>query len=192
LHRRSKPKRRLRKSRSSSVDELAAVIAYGVVLNQLSWNWRECWQPAGSHASHWVARVGQARRCEASAWMSRRPSSWSKLSTIVERPGQPVALIPRKRGISCVRASVLPSLKNRDTFADTSRATLSCTGGEDRRLRHRIFNRGALGRAIATLSAGHGVACRSVTTSPSMVTTSCLSSTGGWPIQPVRVYVGSK
>ena len=111
------PKRRLRKSRSSSVDELAAVIAYGVVLNQLSWNWRECWQPAGSHASHWVARVGQARRCEASAWMSRRPSSWSKLSTIVERPGQPVALIPRKRGISCVRASVLPSLaqKNRDT-----------------------------------------------------------------------------
>ena len=38
---------------------------------------------------------------------------------IVERPrGQPVALIPRKRGISCVRASVLPSLKNRDTFAD--------------------------------------------------------------------------
>ena len=69
------PKRRLRKSRSSSVDELAAVIAYGVVLNQLSWNWRECWQPAGSHASHWVARVGQARRCEASAWMSRRPSA---------------------------------------------------------------------------------------------------------------------
>ena len=129
LHRRSKPKQRLRKSRSSSVDELAAVIAYGAVLNQLSWNWRECWQPAGSHASHWVARVGQARRCEASAWMSRRPSSWSKLSTIVERPGQPVALIPRKRGISCVRASVLPSLKNRDTFADTSRATLSCTGG---------------------------------------------------------------
>ena len=62
--------------------------------------------------------------------MSRRPSSWSKLSTIVERPGQPVALIPRKRGISCVRASVLPSLKNRDTFADTSRATLSCTGGD--------------------------------------------------------------
>ena len=55
---------------------------------------------------------------------------WSKLSTIVERPGQPVALIPRKRGISCVRASVLPSLKNRDTFADTSRATLSCTGGQ--------------------------------------------------------------
>ncbi len=53
------------------------------------------------------------------------------LSTIVERPGQPVALIPRKRGISCVRASVLPSLKNRDTFADTSRATLSCTGGEE-------------------------------------------------------------
>ena len=48
--------------------------------------------------------------------MSRRPSSWSKLSTIVERPGQPVALIPRKRGISCVRASVLPSLKNRDTL----------------------------------------------------------------------------
>ena len=39
---------------------------------------------------------------------------------------------------------------------------------------------------------GHGVACRSVTTSPSMVTTSCLSSTGGWPIQPVRVYVGLK
>ena len=29
LHRRSKPKRRFRKSRSSSVDELAAVIAYG-------------------------------------------------------------------------------------------------------------------------------------------------------------------
>ena len=109
-----------------------SVRAGGVVLNQLSWNWRECWQPAGSHASHWVARVGQARRCEASAWMSRmhRPSSWSKLSTIVERPGQPVALIPRKRGISCVRASVLPSLKNRDTFADTSRATLSCTGGQ--------------------------------------------------------------
>ena len=39
---------------------------------------------------------------------------------------------------------------------------------------------------------GHGVACRSVTTSPPMVTTSCLSSTGGWPIQPVRVHVGSK
>ena len=81
----------------------------GAVLNQLSWNWRECWQPAGSHASHWVARVGQARRCEDSAWMSRRPSSWPKLSTIVERPGQPVALIPRKRGICCVRASALPS-----------------------------------------------------------------------------------
>ena len=31
-----------------------------------------------------------------------------------------------------------------------------------------------------------------ISTSPSMVTTSCLSSTGGWPIQPVRVYVGSK
>ena len=91
--------------------------------------WRECWQPAGSQSSHWAARGCQARRCEASAWMSRRPSSWSKLSTIVERPGQPVALIPRKRGISCVGASVLPSLKNRDTFADTSRATLSCTGG---------------------------------------------------------------
>ena len=45
---------------------------------------------------------------------------------IVERPGQPVALIPRKRGISCVRASVLPSLKNRDTL----RAALSCTGGK--------------------------------------------------------------
>ena len=39
---------------------------------------------------------------------------------------------------------------------------------------------------------GHGVACRSVTTSPLSVTTSCLSSTGGWPIQPVRVYVGLK
>ena len=39
---------------------------------------------------------------------------------------------------------------------------------------------------------GHGVACRSVSTSSSMVTTSCLSSTGGWPIQPVRVYVGLK
>ena len=37
---------------------------------------------------------------------------------------------------------------------------------------------------------GHGLACRSVSTSPPMVTTSCLSSTGGWPIQPVRVYVG--
>ena len=35
-------------------------------------------------------------------------------------------------------------------------------------------------------------ACRSVTTSPPMVTTSCLSSTGGWLIQPVRVYVGLK
>ena len=34
--------------------------------------------------------------------------------------------------------------------------------------------------------------CRSVTTSPLSVTTSCLSSTGGWPIQPVRVYVGLK
>ena len=130
LHRRSKPKRRLRKSRSSPVDELAAVIASGPSSISSHGIWRECWQPAGSHASHWVARVGQARRCEASAWMSRRPSSWSKLSTIVERPGQPVALIPRKRGISCVRASVLPSLKNRDTFADTSRATLSCTGGK--------------------------------------------------------------
>ena len=32
------------------------------------------------------------------------------LSTIMERPGQPVALIPRKRGISCGRASVPPSL----------------------------------------------------------------------------------
>ena len=101
----------------------------GAVLNQLSWNWRECWQPAGSHASHWVARVGQARRCEASAWMSRRPSSWSKLSTIVERPGQPVALIPRKRGISCVRASVLPSLKNRDTFAEYLARYLIMHGG---------------------------------------------------------------
>ena len=141
MHRRSKPKRRLRKSRSSSVDELAAVIASGPSSISSHGIWRECWQPAGSQSSHWVARGCQARRCEASAWMSRRPSSWSKLSTIVERPGQPVALIPRKRGISCVRASVLPSLKNRDTFADTSRATLSCTGGEDRRLRHRIFNR---------------------------------------------------
>ena len=129
LHRRSKPKRRLRKSRSSPVDELAAVIASGPSSISSHGIWRECWQPAGSQSSHWAARGCQARRCEASAWMSRRPSSWSKLSTIVERPGQPVALIPRKRGISCVRASVLPSLKNRDTFADTSRATLSCTGG---------------------------------------------------------------
>ena len=38
-----------------------------------------------------AARGCQARRCEASAWMSCRPSSWSKISTIVERPGQPVA-----------------------------------------------------------------------------------------------------
>ena len=41
---------------------------------------------------------------------------------------------------------------------------------------------------LLVVRSGHGVACRSVTTSPSMVTTSCLSSTGGWPIQPVRVY----
>ena len=61
--------------------------------------------------------------------MSRRPSSWSKLSTIVERPGQPVALIPRKRGISCVRASVLPSLKNRDTFAEYLARYLIMHGG---------------------------------------------------------------
>ena len=61
--------------------------------------------------------------------MSRRPSSWSKLSTIVERPGQPVALIPRKRGISCVRASVLPSLKNRDTFAEYLARYLIVHGG---------------------------------------------------------------
>ena len=130
LHCRPMPKQRIEKSLSSFVDERPTVIA--LVPSSISSHgiWRECWQPAGSNASHWVARVGQARRCEASAWMSRRPSSWSKLSTIVERPGQPVALIPRKRGISCVRASVLPSLKNRDTFADTSRATLSCTGGQ--------------------------------------------------------------
>ena len=121
LHRRSKPKRRLRKSRSSPVDELAAVIASGpssISSHGIGVNVGNRQVAICSHASHWVARVGQARRCEASAWMSRRPSSWSKLSTIVERPGQPVALIPRRRGISCVRASVLPSLKNRDTFAD--------------------------------------------------------------------------
>ena len=105
--------------------ELAAVIASGPSSISSHGIWRECWQPAGSQSSHRAARGCQARRCEALAWMSRRPSSWSKLSTIVERPGQPVALIPRKRGISCVRASVLPSLKNRDTFADTSRTTLS-------------------------------------------------------------------
>ena len=58
------------------------------------------------------------------------------LSTIMERPGQPVALIPRKRGISCVRASVLPSLKNRDT----SRATLSCTGGQAVRTADAVFS----------------------------------------------------
>ena len=39
---------------------------------------------------------------------------------------------------------------------------------------------------------GHGVACPSVSTSPLSVTTSSLSSIGGWPIQPVRVCVGSK
>ena len=104
-----------RKSRSSSVDELAAVIAYGVVLNQLSWNWRECWQPAGSHASHWVARVGQARRCEASAWMSRRPSA--AMVETLDHCGEPRAAggadtsLAWYTRISCVRASVLPSLK---------------------------------------------------------------------------------
>ena len=47
-------------------------------------------------------------------------------------------------------------------------------------------------RKCFIVRSGHGVACPSVSTSPSMVTTSCLSSTGGWPIQPVRVYVGLK
>ena len=48
LHRRSKPKRRLRKSRSSPVDELAAVIASGPSSISSHGIWRECWQPAGS------------------------------------------------------------------------------------------------------------------------------------------------
>ena len=91
LHRRSKPKRGSERAEALPSTSSRLSLHTGVVLNQLSWNWRECWQPAGSHASHWVAGVGQARSCEASAWMSRRPSSWSKLSTIVERLGQPVA-----------------------------------------------------------------------------------------------------
>ena len=58
-------------------------------------------------------------------------------------------------------------------------------------------NRAGLGclehlRMCFVVRSGHGVACRSVSTSPSMVTTSCLFRIGGWPIQPVRVCVGSK
>ena len=58
-------------------------------------------------------------------------------------------------------------------------------------------NRAGLGclehlRMCFVVRSGHGVACPSVSTSPSMVTTSCLFRIGGWPIQPVRVCVGSK
>ena len=55
LHRRSKPKRRLRKSRSSPVDELAAVIASGPSSISSHGIWRECWQPAGNIGPHIVS-----------------------------------------------------------------------------------------------------------------------------------------
>ncbi len=45
----------------------------------------------------------------------------------------------------------------------------------------------------AAIIIAHCHQCQSTCwTSPLSVTTSCLSSTGGWPIQPVRVYVGLK
>ena len=63
--------------------------------------------------------------------MSRRPSSWSKLSTTVERPGQPVALMASQAWYQLrARKRATFAKKNRDTFADTSRATLSCTARE--------------------------------------------------------------
>ena len=60
------------------------------------------------------------------------------------------------------------------------------------RIHHREWSRKDIGVAPAHRGARALHNAYNTTTSPLSVTAACLSSTGGWPIQPVRVYVGLK